>query len=238
MKRRAFLHGAAASAAALAATRGSAQVASHQPNNPRTHRSLGEEFLTVPHPDVASLLPRIEHAGTRRGDMLFRPLGNTGVEVSAIGMGGYHLGKSSLTDQESIRLIHQGLDRGINFLDNCWDYNNGRSEEVMGKALAQGGYRKKAFVMTKVDGRTKKAAQQQLDQSLQRLKIDHIDLLQHHEIIRFEDPDRVFAHEGSMEAFEDAKKAGKIRFIGFTGHKDPHIHLYMLDDAQIGRAHV
>lgn len=235
MKRRAFLHGAAAAAAAMAAGgQLSAQnhpIPDHEPSNPRTDVPLGKEFLTVPNPDVATLLPRIENAGERRGEMLYRKLGTTGVEVSAIGMGGFHLGQPKLTDQESIRLVHQGLDRGINFLDNSWDYNGGRSEELMGKALSQGGYRQKAFVMTKIDGRTKKAAQEQIEQSLQRLKVDHIDLLQHHEVIRFEDPDRIFAYEGAMEAFEDAKKAGNIRFIGFTGHKDPHIHLYMLDVA-------
>jgi aryl-alcohol dehydrogenase-like predicted oxidoreductase len=213
MHRRSFLHGAAV------------------PHNPRTEVPLGEEFLTAPNPDTARLLPRIEHPGTLRGEMLYRQLGSTGVEVSAIGMGGFHLGQKQLSDDEAIRLVHQGLDRGITFLDNSWDYNNGRSEELVGKALSQGGYRHKAFVMTKLDGRTKQSAQQQLDESLRRLKVEAIDLLQHHEIIRFEDPDRIFANEGAMEAFLAAKQAGKIRFIGFTGHKDPHIHLYTLDVA-------
>jgi hypothetical protein len=235
MHRRSFIHGATAAAAALAAgnpTLQGQQVKAVDPHNPRTETPLGEEFLTVANPDVARLLPRIEQPGILRGEMLYRQLGTTGVEVSAIGMGGFHLGQKKLTDDEAIRLVHQGLDRGITFLDNSWDYNNGRSEELVGKALSQGGYRQKAFVMTKLDGRTKQAAQQQLDQSLQRLKVDHIDLIQHHEIIRFEDPDRVFANEGSMEAVLAAKQAGKVRFIGFTGHKDPHIHLYMLDVAK------
>ena len=234
MKRRTFLQGAAAAAAAVAAgnTPLDAQNANSLPNNPRTEVPLGVEFITVPNPDVVRLLPRVEHPGEMRGAMLYRKLGTTGVDVSAIGMGGYHLGKPNMTQDEANRLIHQGLDRGINFLDNCWDYNNGRSEEVMGNALKQGGYRQKAFLMTKLDGRTKQAAQQQLEQSLQRLQTDHIDLIQHHEIIRFEDPDRVFAEGGAMEAVLEAKQAGKVRFIGFTGHKDPHVHLYMLDVAK------
>jgi uncharacterized protein len=181
---------------------------------------------------AASRIPRVTSAGTMRGEMLYRQLGATGVEVSLIGMGGYHLGQANLAEDEAVRLVHEGLDRGINFLDNSWDYNGGRSEERMGKALSQGGYRQKAFVMTKINGRTKQAAATQIDESLSRLKVDHIDLLQHHEVIRYEDPDRIFHEGGAMEAVVAAKQAGKIRFIGFTGHKDPHIHLYMLEVAQ------
>jgi predicted aldo/keto reductase-like oxidoreductase len=180
---------------------------------------------------AAAAIPRVENAGTRRGDMLYRPLGSTGVEVSLIGLGGSHLGLANVQEDDAIKLVHEALDRGINFLDNSWDYNEGRSEMRVGKALAQGGYRQKAFVMTKIDGRTKELAASQIDQSLQRLKVDHIDLLQHHEVIRFEDPDCVFAEGGSMEAVVAAKQAGKVRFIGYTGHKDPHIHLYMLEVA-------
>jgi aryl-alcohol dehydrogenase-like predicted oxidoreductase len=124
------------------------------------------------------------------------------------------------------------LDRGINFLDNAWDYNEGRSEQRVGKALSQGGYREKAFVMTKIDGRTKEVANNQIDDSLRRLKVDHIDLLQHHEVIRFDDPDRIFNDGGAMEAVTAARSAGKVRFIGFTGHKDPQVHLYMLEVAR------
>jgi uncharacterized protein len=181
---------------------------------------------------AARRIPRVTSPGTMRGEMLYRPLGTTGVEVSAIGMGGSHLGQATVDEDTAIRLIHEGLDRGINFLDNAWDYNEGRSEERVGKALAQGGYRQKAFVMTKIDGRTKEVAANQIDDSLKRLKLDHIDLLQHHEVIRFDDPDRIFNEGGSMEAVVAAKQAGKIRFIGFTGHKDPHIHLYMMEVAQ------
>ncbi len=161
----------------------------------------------------------------------YRTLGHTGEKVSCIGMGGFHLGKKELSTSEAIKLVHSGLDQGINFLDNSWDYNKGESEIRVGKALKEGDYRKRAFLMTKIDGRTKEEAAKQIDQSLDRLQTDHVDLLQFHEIIRYEDPDRIFAEGGAIEAFLDAKKAGKTRYIGFTGHKDPHIHLYMLEVA-------
>jgi aryl-alcohol dehydrogenase-like predicted oxidoreductase len=162
--------------------------------------------------------------------VLYRTLGRTGEKVSAIGMGGYHLGQPQLKEDESIRLIRTAIDRGITFMDNSWDYNQGQSEIRMGKALKDG-YRQKVFLMSKIDGRTKEEAQKQIDESLRRLQTDHLDLAQHHEVIRFEDPDRIFAEGGAMEAFLNSKKAGKIRHIGFTGHKDPHIHLYMLETA-------
>jgi diketogulonate reductase-like aldo/keto reductase len=158
-----------------------------------------------------------------------RTLGRTGEKVSLIGLGGYHLGKQSDPD-ESIRIIRTGIDEGINFLDNCWDYNDGESELRMGRALRDG-YRQKAFLMTKIDGRSKAAGAAQLDQSLRRLQTDRIDLLQFHEVIRDSDPDRIFANGGAMEVALEAKKAGKIRFIGFTGHKSPDIHLKMLATA-------
>jgi diketogulonate reductase-like aldo/keto reductase len=163
--------------------------------------------------------------------MIYRPLGRTGERISAIGLGGYHLGKSSIPEQDSIQLIRRAIDRGITFMDNCWDYNDGVSEVRMGKALA-GGYRDKVFLMTKIDGRTKASAAQQIDESLQRLQTDHVDLMQFHEVIRLEDPDRIFAEGGAMEAMLDARKAGKVRYIGFTGHKDPYVHLRMLDQAR------
>jgi predicted aldo/keto reductase-like oxidoreductase len=159
----------------------------------------------------------------------YRTLGHTGEKVSLLGLGGFHIGIQP-TVEESIRIIRTAIDNGINFLDNCWDYNNGESEIRMGKALRDG-YRQKVFLMTKIDGRTKDAAAKQLDESLQRLQTDHIDLLQIHEIIRMNDPERVFAPGGTMEALLAAKKAGKIRYIGFTGHKDPDIHLKMLHTA-------
>jgi predicted aldo/keto reductase-like oxidoreductase len=158
-----------------------------------------------------------------------RELGRTGAKISIVGLGGYHLGNQA-DEQESIRIIRTGLDSGINFLDNCWDYNGGQSEIRMGKALRDG-YRQKAFLMTKIDGRTKKAATEQLDESLRRLQTDHFDLLQFHEVIRDTDPDRIFASGGGMEAVLEAKKQGKVQYIGFTGHKSPAIHLKMLETA-------
>src|SRR5580698_33142 len=163
-------------------------------------------------------------------DMPYRQLGTTGEVVSAIGMGGYHLGKQKDAN-ESIRLMHAGIDRGITFMDNCWDYNDGISEVRMGQAL-RNGYRQKVFLMTKMDGRTAEEYNKQLEQSLGRLQTDVIDLVQFHEIIRMEDPDRIFAAGGAIEAAVAAKKAGKIRYIGFTGHKDPAVHLRMLETAQ------
>jgi aryl-alcohol dehydrogenase-like predicted oxidoreductase len=174
----------------------------------------------------------VEHPGERKGEMLYRRFGRHDDLISAIGMGGFHLGKKAVSDDEATRLIHEGIDRGITFMDNCWDYNDGRSELRMGVALAQEGYRHKVFLMSKMDGRTKAQAARQIDDSLKRLRTDHIDLIQHHEILRFDDPDRVFAEGGAMEAFLDAKEAGKLRYIGFTGHKDPRIHLQMLSVAQ------
>ena len=170
-------------------------------------------------------------AQTLKGGMIYRPLGRTGEQVSAIGLGVYHIGKATIEERDSIALIRMAIDSGINFLDNCWDYNDGQSELRMGKALADG-YRKKALLMTKIDGRTKAAAAQQIDESLQRLQTDHVDLMQFHEVIRLEDPDRIFAEGGGIEALLEAKKAGKVRFVGFTGHKDPYVHLRMLEVAQ------
>ena len=177
---------------------------------------------------VSGLLPRVWAVETRNG-IPYRTLGNTGENVSCIGMGGYHLGHQS-DEQESIRIIRTGLDEGINFLDNCWDYNDGQSELRMGKALRDG-YRKKAFLMTKIDARTKKGATQQIDESLRRLQTEVIDLLQFHEVIRETDPDLIFALNGGMEAVVEAKQKGKVRYIGFTGHKSPDIHLKMLNTA-------
>ena len=163
--------------------------------------------------------------------MIYRDLGRTGVKVSAIGLGGSHIGKSKLSTREAVRLIQTAVDHGLTFMDNSWDYNDGESERRMGKALKKD-YRAKAFVMTKIDGRDKKEAARQLDESLSRLKMDYVDLLQHHEVIRFDDVDRIFAKGGANEALLAAQRAGKTRFIGFTGHKDPHVHLYMLETAK------
>ena len=169
-------------------------------------------------------------ASERRGDMLYRRLGRTGETVSAIGLGGHHIGRPS-DESAAIRLIRQAIDRGITFMDNSWDYHDGVSEVRMGKALRDG-YRDKVFLMTKIDGRTKAAAAQQIDESLSRLQTDHVDLMQHHEVIRLDDPDRIFAPGGAQEAMLAARQAGKVRYIGFTGHKDPYVHLRMLEVAK------
>ena len=168
------------------------------------------------------------------GKVPTRELGRTGVRVSIVGLGGYHLGLPEET--ESIRIVRRALDQGMTFLDNCWDYNDGESERRMGKALRDG-YRAKAFLMTKLDGRTAKSAADQLEQSLQRLQTDVIDLVQIHEVIRKDDPERCFAKGGAIEALVAGRKAGKLSFIGFTGHKDPDIHRHMLDVARANGFH-
>jgi predicted aldo/keto reductase-like oxidoreductase len=180
---------------------------------------------------LAGLAP-LSAAGAveRKGGMIYRALGRTGEKVSAIGLGGWHVGYSGISDDLAIRIVRTALDSGINFLDNCWDYNGGQSEIRMGKALT-GGYREKAFLMTKIDAHTKSAAAQQIDQSLRRLQTDRLDLLQFHEVIRMTDPAEIFAPGGGMEAALEARKAGKLRYIGFTGHKNPDMHLNMLRTA-------
>src|SRR5689334_21742878 len=157
-------------------------------------------------------------------DMPMRTLGRTGVSVSLIGLGGWHLGFKYIDEDLSVRIIRTAIDNGITFMDNSWDYNDGASEKRMGKAL-QDGYRNKVTLMTKIDGRSRQEAARQLDESLKRFQTDRIDLVQHHEVIRFEDPHRIFDPEGANAALLEARTAGKIRYIGFTGHKDPHIHL-------------
>ena len=159
--------------------------------------------------------------------MLYRTLGKTGEKVSAIGLGGYHVGHPP-DPADAIQIVRSAIDRGITFMDNSWDYHNGESERRMGIALRDG-LRQKVFLMTKFDGRTKDSTARQIDESLQRLQTDHVDLIQFHENIRMEDPDRFFAVDGPLEALREAKKAGKIRYIGFTGHKDPYVHLRMLE---------
>jgi aryl-alcohol dehydrogenase-like predicted oxidoreductase len=165
--------------------------------------------------------------------MIYRSLGRTGEKVSAIGLGGFHIGGQK-DEQESVKIIRSAIDRGITFLDNSWDYHDGGSELRMGKALADG-YRQKVFLMSKIDGRTRESAARQIDESLKRLQTDHVDLMQFHEIIRMEDPDRIFAPGGAIEAMQAAKQAGKVRFIGFTGHKDPLVHRRMLEVAAANR---
>ena len=163
--------------------------------------------------------------------MIYRMLGRTGEKVSALGLGGHHLGLKSVSEELAIRIIRNAIDRGVTFLDNSWDYNEGASEERMGKALRDG-YRSKVFLMTKIDGRSKKAARRQLEESLRRLKVDVIDLVQHHEVIRYDDPHRIFDEDGANAALLEARDAGLIRYIGFTGHKDPRIHLHTIEVAR------
>jgi predicted aldo/keto reductase-like oxidoreductase len=166
-----------------------------------------------------------------RSDMPTRALGRTGETVSAIGLGGWHLALRHVDEPLSFRIVRSAIDRGITFMDNSWDYNDGRSELRMGKALRDG-YRDRVFLMTKIDGRSKKEAARQLDESLRRLGTDRIDLLQHHEILRFEDPHRLFDEHGANAALLEARQAGKLRYIGFTGHKDPRVHLHTLEVAE------
>jgi uncharacterized protein len=201
------------------------KVSEHLPRGNVTRREFLELAAVT---TLLSTFPLPATTETRNG-IPYRELGRTREKVSAIGLGGWHIGVQS-DEKESVRIIRTALDSGINFLDNCWDYNDGQSEIRMGVALREG-YRQKAFLMTKIDGRSKKAAAQQLDESLRRLQTDHLDLLQFHEIIRMNDPDRIFASGGGLEAVVEAQKAGKTRFIGFTGHKSPDIHLKMLEAA-------
>ena len=226
--RRSFLKSSAAVAAGLAAAQGLVRAAAPDTDTVKKIEPINTEESA---PGDLLLLEGPMHGEERRGDMVYRPLGSTGEMVSLIGMGGFHLGKTS-SEGEAIRLIHEAIDRGITFMDNSWDYNLGESELRAGKAYKQGNYRDKIFQMTKIDGRTKKAAARQIDESLTRLQTDHLDLVQHHEIIRMEDPDSIFKEDGAMAAVLEAKQKGKLRFIGFTGHKDPLIHLRMLQVAR------
>jgi len=181
---------------------------------------------------AAALGLRSPAAAARASEVPQRRLGRTNEMVSVIGLGGYHLGKPDLTEPESIALMHDAIDRGVTFMDNCWDYNKGESLLRMGKGLAAGGYRRRVFLMSKIDGRTKASAAAQIDQTLKSLQTTHLDLLQFHENIRPNDADRIFAAGGAFEAVIAAKRAGKIRFIGFTGHKSPAYHLHMIEVAR------
>jgi len=174
-------------------------------------------------------------ADERQGDMIYRKLGRTGERVSAIGLGGAHIARPA-DEKDAIRIMRTSVDKGINFFDNCWSYSLGKAETWMGNALRDG-YRQKVFLMTKFEGRTKAKAAEQINDSLKRLQTDRIDLIQYHENIRMEDPDVFFSEGGPLEAVLEAKKAGKIRYIGFTGHKDPAVHLRMLEVAQARNFH-
>jgi aryl-alcohol dehydrogenase-like predicted oxidoreductase len=190
-----------------------------------------------PRPVEAGEVPRHPQPGAPRaeeiklpagGKMPRRKLGRTGVEVSLVGLGGFHIGMKD--EKTAVDLVRTAVDHGVTFMDNCWDYNDGNSHRWMGKALRDG-YRGKVFLMTKIDGRTRASAAAQIDQSLRDLGTDMIDLMQIHEVIRPGDAGRVFGPDGAIEALVAARKAGKIRFVGFTGHKSPEIHLGMLKAA-------
>ena len=184
---------------------------------------------------LAALQAAAQLNGQTSNGMIYRNLGTTGERVSALGLGGYHMGVPK-QESESIRIVRSAIDRGITFLDNSCDYHDGLSEIRMGKALKDG-YRKRVFLMTKYNGRTRDRAAKDIDQSLRRLQVETIDLIQFHENIRMEDPDRFFAPGGALEAVMAAKQAGKVRYIGFTGHKDPAVHLRMLDVAAQNKFH-
>jgi len=161
------------------------------------------------------------------GDIPQRRFGRHGETVAALCVGGYHLGNAK-TAREATRIVHEAIDAGATFMDNAWEYHDGESEERMGKAIAD--RRDRVFLMTKVctHGRDATVAIRQLEQSLRRLRTDYLDLWQVHECVYFNDPDRHFARGGVIEALEKAQKQGKVRYVGFTGHKDPEIHLAML----------
>ena len=159
--------------------------------------------------------------------MEYRTLGKTGERVSALGLGGAHAGRPQ-DPADTTRIIRTAIDSGVTFMDNCWDYQNGEAEVRMGAALRDG-YRERVFLMTKIDAHYAEVAAEQIDQCLSRLQTDHLDLVQVHEVIRMDDPEKVFAPGGTMEALLAARQAGKIRYIGFTGHKDPAIHLKMVN---------
>jgi aryl-alcohol dehydrogenase-like predicted oxidoreductase len=159
-----------------------------------------------------------------------RRLGRTGEAVSLAGLGGFHLARGDLSQDESVRIVRTAIEGGVTFLDNCWDYNGGESERRMGVALRDG-WRARAFLMTKIDSRTRKGASRQIEESLRRLQTDRLDLVQIHEVIRADDPARSFREGGVIEALLDARRAGKVRYLGFTGHKSPAMHLAMLDAA-------
>ncbi len=206
-------------------------MTSRTPNSSTSPKPSRREFLQASAGLAAGALVAAESAAapvTNSGGIPLRPLGRTGENVTMICLGGYH---SSVhpDENDSIRLIQRAIDEGITFLDNAWDYHDGRAEERMGKAISQGNRRDKVFLMTKCCGRTAQDAQSNLEDSLRRLRTDHLDLWQFHEIVYDNDPEWIFDSGGAIECALKAKEQGKIRYLGFTGHKDPSIHLKMLE---------
>ena len=177
---------------------------------------------------VASLADEViaQTSGSSATGLPTRVLGRTGQRVSILCLGGWHIG-SVKDEAEAIRIMHAAIDEGMTFFDNSWDYHSGRAEELMGKALAMDGKRQKVFLMTKNCERDYGGSMKNLEDSLRRLRTDHLDLWQFHEIVYDNDPDWVF-EKGGIKAALEARKQGKVRYIGFTGHKDPRIHLKML----------
>jgi predicted aldo/keto reductase-like oxidoreductase len=203
-------------------------MTSPSPNRRGFLQATAAGFAAASIPESAEA-QRLGRQPINAGGIPLRPLGKTGQMVSLLCLGGHaSTNPQKLPEKESLRLIQRAVDEGITFLDNCWDYHNGLAEERMGKALAEGGRRDKVFLMTKVCGRTAKEAQSNLEDSLRRLKTDRIDLWQFHEIVYDNDPDWIFAPDGAFQTGLKALKEGKVRYLGFTGHKDPIIHLKML----------
>ncbi|WP_422930692.1 aldo/keto reductase [Singulisphaera sp. PoT] len=196
------------------------------PSNRREFIQAGVAGLAV-----ASFITSASAAEKNAGGIPLRPLGKTGEQVSLLCLGGHACtNPQKMSEKESLALIHRAVDEGITFMDNAWDYHDGLAEERMGKALAEGGRRDKVFLMTKCCGRTAKDAQSNLEDSLRRLKTDHLDLWQFHEIVYDNDPDWIFDVEGAIHTGLKAVREGKVRYLGFTGHKDPSIHLKMLSE--------
>jgi predicted aldo/keto reductase-like oxidoreductase len=216
MERRDFLKSAALAGVGAIAAQG---VGAEPQTAPQIETQIGPQAKST-----AGVVSRPASA-----DMPYRELGRTGEKVSLIGLGGAHIGYGRDEDA-SIALMRTAVDRGITFFDNSWDYGGGRSEERMGRALKDG-YRQKVFLMTKTDSHSAKGFHAQLEDSLRRLQVETIDLVQFHEVIRMDDPEAIFAPGGALEAARAAQKAGKLRYLGFTGHKDPSIHLHMLEVA-------
>jgi aryl-alcohol dehydrogenase-like predicted oxidoreductase len=206
------------------------EMASSSPHIPARRQFLQQATALAAGAALASTVRganSVSSANSNSDPVPKKPLGSTGLQVSAMGLGGYSLADAPTLD-DAKQIVREAIDAGINFFDNAWEYHDGRSEEWLGQALQ--GFRDKVILMTKVctHGRDKKVALQQLDESLQRLRTDHLDLWQIHECVYFNDPDWHFAIDGVVEALGEAKKAGKVRFVGFTGHKHPEIHLKML----------
>jgi diketogulonate reductase-like aldo/keto reductase len=234
MDRRSFIR---TTAAGLAATVSNAAATPIPGTVPHPITLVGDSVENTTQGGVVKAVGPVTSKIAQNPQMKYRPLGRTGERLSMIGLGGFHLAKpGGMNAQEAVSVARAAIDSGITFCDNCWDYNGGESEIRLGNAL-QNGYRDRVFLMTKLDGRTGKAFQDQLDESLRRLKTDHLDLLQFHEIIRMDDPEKVFAPGAALETALRNRERGKLRYIGFTGHKSPAIHRHMFEVADAHHFH-